>query len=180
VDSVIETERGDSLMVAGVNGTQVETNTSLLASINWLSEAASIILRKHKGRQLINASAQGAHIKGFEEMPLEAIIEVLPEFRAPWKLYDLIDGMPCPTAREIRADLKQMSTLITQVRHLVHKKLQSALVEMMNISRVSAFMKQLLAPALAGGHPGNILKNLSWADGIILKMLTSLDKHQKK
>jgi hypothetical protein len=72
-----------------------------------------------------------------------------------------------------------MSTLITQVRHLVHRKVQSALVEMMNISKVSAFMRQLLAPALAGGHPANILKNLSWADGIILKMLASIDRHGK-
>jgi hypothetical protein len=180
VDSVIENDRHDSLMVPGVFNTQVETNTSLLASVNWLSEAASIILRKHKGRRLINSSAQGAHIDGFEEIPLENLTDTIPNYNPPWKLHQIIMQLPCPSAKELRGDLKQMSNLLTQVRHLLHRKPQGALIEMMNISRVSAFMKQLLAPALAGGHPGNILKNLNWADGIILKMLTSLDNHQKK
>ncbi|MDR2198389.1 MAG: DUF115 domain-containing protein [Deltaproteobacteria bacterium] len=178
-DSVYETERPDAVKVPGINGSMVETNTSLLASINWFSEAAAIIRRKNKGPRLINASAQGARLQGFDEIPLETLTETIPDRRLPFKLPAVLEKLPRPQASEIRGDLKQMSTLLTQVRHLLHRNPRQALTEMMNISRVSAFMKEILAPALAGGHPGNILQGLSWADGIILKMLSSLERIKK-
>jgi hypothetical protein len=45
---------------------------------------------------------------------------------------------------------------------------------MMATSRASAFMAQILSPALASGSKPGVLKNLIWADGLILKMLASL------
>ncbi|MDR2461210.1 MAG: DUF115 domain-containing protein [Deltaproteobacteria bacterium] len=176
-DSVIETERPDSLKVAAIGGGQVETNTGLLASINWLVEAAALI-KSQRGPKLINASAQGASIKGFDEIPLSILMETIPTFEPTWKVHEIMDKLPRPTVKEIRGDLKQFSTLLTQVRHLVHKNVHKSLLEMMNISKVSAFMKELLAPALAGGNQQGILNKLLWADGIILKMLACLEKHQ--
>jgi hypothetical protein len=177
-DSVIEAERPDSIIVPGVGGARAETNTSLLASINWFQEAAAIAARRPDGGpRLINASASGASLRGFAEAPLEPLVKSLPERPLPWSLPDLIESLPRPTARELRGDLKQMSHLITQIRQLARRKIQSALGEMVNISKVSAFMRQILGPAMAGGHPAQILKNLTWADGVILKMLASLERH---
>ena len=176
-DSVFETDRSGVIAVPGISGAEAETNTSLLASINWFAEAAAIVKRQGKGPRLINATAAGAELKGFEEIPLKALTDAIPQRTPPWKLSDIIGSLPRPTAKELRGDLKQMSRLLTQVRQLVRSKPQRALLEMMNISKASAFMKQILAPALAGGHPADILQNLTWADGVILKMLASLEKH---
>ncbi|MDR2339717.1 MAG: DUF115 domain-containing protein [Deltaproteobacteria bacterium] len=179
VDSLTDPERGDSLKVMGVGGVQVETNTSLMASVNWLSEAATLIQRRGRGQRLINASAQGARVQGFDEIPLKALTDTIPERAYPYRLQEVMDLLPKPTTKELRGDLKQMSALLTQVRQLVHRKPQRALVEMMAISNASAFMRQLLAPSLAGGHPAGILKNLAWADGVILRMLASIEAVEK-
>jgi hypothetical protein len=179
VDGLTDPERGDQLTVPGVFGTKAETNSSLLASVNWLSEAAALIRRKGRGQRLINCSASGASVQGFEEIPLKALTGTIPDRSFPWMLKDIMGGLPRPSARELRGDLKQMSALLTQVRQLLHRKPQRAVAEMMNISRASAFMKQLFAPALAGGHPAAILKSLSWADGVILKMLASIERAER-
>jgi hypothetical protein len=175
-DSVLETDRPDSIRIPGVRGTTVESNTGLAASVNWLAEAAALIRSKGQGPRLINCSAQGAAVRGFEEMPLEALVRSLPEHPAPWTIPEIMDSLPRPSARELRGDLKQMSAILTQARQLVHKNVQRALAEMMNVSKVSAFMAELLAPALAGGSRQGILKSIAWADGVLLKMLASLEK----
>ncbi|MDR3153192.1 MAG: DUF115 domain-containing protein [Deltaproteobacteria bacterium] len=176
VDSLFEADRFDSIRIPGIGGTAVESNTGLAASVNWLAEAAALILSKGKGPRLINSSAHGAAVKGFEEIPLEAVVANLPAQPKTWTVSEAMRSLPRPSARELRGDLKQMSSLLSQTRQLVNRNVQRALVEMMNISKVSAFMGELLAPALAGGNRQGILKNIAWADGVILKMLASLEK----
>jgi hypothetical protein len=175
-DSVTETDRFDSIMIPGVGGTTVESNTGLAASVNWLAEAADLILSKGKGPRLINSSASGAAVRGFDEIPLEAVMASLPGQPPTWTVPEIMRQLPRPSAREIKRDLKQMSAILSQARQLVHRNVQRALIEMMNISKVSAFMGELLAPALAGGNRAGILKNIAWADGVILKILASLEK----
>ncbi|MDR2613315.1 MAG: DUF115 domain-containing protein [Deltaproteobacteria bacterium] len=176
VDSLVETDRPDAIRIPGIGGTAVESNTGLAASVNWLVEAASLIRSKGRGPRLINSSAQGAAVRGFEEIPLEAVVRGLPPQPRTWRVAEIMESLPRPSARELRGDLKQMSAILTQARQLVHRNVQRALVEMMNISKVSAFMGELLAPALAGGNRQGILRNIAWADGVILKMLASLER----
>jgi hypothetical protein len=176
VDSLFEADRSDSIRVPGIGGTVAETNTGLAASVNWLVEAANLIRSKGKGPRLINSSAQGAAVRGFDEIPLEAVMAKLPAQPPTWSIAEIMKSLPKPSARELRGDMKQMSAILSQTRQLVNRNVQRALVEMMNVSKVSAFMAELLAPALAGGNRQGILKNIAWADGVILKMLASLEK----
>ncbi|MDR2350516.1 MAG: DUF115 domain-containing protein [Deltaproteobacteria bacterium] len=175
-DSLTETDRPDAVAVPAIGGGEVETNSGLLASINWLAEAANLIATRSPKVRLYNGGSSGASVPGFAEVPLKVLVDNLPEPPKTWKLPDILDDLPRPGVKELKADIKQMSAIMSQIRRLVHKNLQRALIEMMNLSRVSAFMGEILAPALAGGSPANVLKNIAWADGILLKLLTSLDE----
>ena len=85
-----------------------------------------------------------------------------------------MDAIPKPEAKEIRGDLKQMSSLVSSLKRLLQGDFNRCLAEMVNLSRPSAFMAQILALAMASGHKSGALKSLIWADGVILKMLASL------
>ncbi|MDR1166115.1 MAG: DUF115 domain-containing protein [Deltaproteobacteria bacterium] len=175
-DSLVETNFADAIKVPGIGGGEVFTNTGLLASVNWLAEAAALIGKSPKKIRLVNSSASGARVSGFEEIPLDIMVASLPPAPPTWSLSEILPKLPKPTHRELTGDLRQMSTLLSQLRRLARANLKRALIEMMNLSKASAFMGQLLAPALAGGHQNVILDKLSWADGIILKILASLEK----
>ncbi|MDR1037791.1 MAG: DUF115 domain-containing protein, partial [Deltaproteobacteria bacterium] len=144
-DSVMEPDRFDSIRIPGIGGTVVESNTGLAASVNWLEEAAALIRSKGKGPRLINSSAQGAAVRGFDEIPLEIVMDRIPAQPPTWTVADMMSQLPRPSVRELRGDMKQMSAILTQTRQLVNRNVQRALVEMMNVSKVSAFMGELLA-----------------------------------
>jgi hypothetical protein len=163
-------------MVPAIGGGLVETNSGLAASINWLVEAARLVRTKSPGVRLFNASASGASVRGFEEVPLNVILQKLGDPPKTWELKDIMDGLPRPKLKSLKADVKQMSVVLTQIRQLAHKNLQRALIEMMNLSKASAFLGEILAPALAGGTQAGVLKNVAWADGVLLKILSSLEK----
>jgi hypothetical protein len=173
-DSVVEDNFEGLVTVDAVGGGTVTTNTSLLASINWYVEAALAISRKERAPRLINASAGGAAIRGFEEMALGDVLARLGEPPAPLDLPRIVEAIPRPSAKEIRRDLKQMSGLLSSLKRLLQADFHRCLAEMVNTSRASAFMAQILAPAMAAGHKTAALRQLIWADGIILKMLSSL------
>ena len=86
----------------------------------------------------------------------------------------LVEAVPRPKAAELRGDLKQMSALVSSLKRLLQKDFPRCLGEMVNTSRASAFMAQILAPAMASGHKAGALRSLIWADGVILRMLASL------
>jgi hypothetical protein len=174
LDSVFEDDPAGLVEVPAIGGGTAWTNTGLLASINWYVEAALSMARAEDPPRLINATAQGAAIRGFEEMDLAAVIERLGPAPPPLGLRRLIDAIQIPAAAEIRGDLKQMSSLISSLKRLLAVDFHRCLVEMVNTSRASAFMAQILAPAMASGHKAAALKNLIWADGVILKMLSTL------
>jgi hypothetical protein len=173
-DNVIEEDRGATIKVPAIGGGMVETNTSLLASINWYVASAESIKRRPNPPRLINAGFSGASIEGFEEVPLDLLIRSLGDPPPAIDIPQLLDKIPRPTGKEIRNDLKQMSTLLTSLKKILQINTQRCLIEMMNTSKASAFMAQILAPSLAAGNKAGILKNLIWADGVILKMLSSL------
>ncbi|MDR1296028.1 MAG: DUF115 domain-containing protein [Deltaproteobacteria bacterium] len=174
-DNVTEEDRGTTISVPGVGGTLVETNTSLLASLGWYVEAAATIRRgAETGPRLINATASGASVEGFQEMTLEDVVALMPPDYPPLHLPSLLAVVPKPSAGEIKRDLKQMSGILSSLKRLLQVNFQRCLAEMMATSRASAFMAQILSPALASGSKPGVLKNLIWADGLILKMLASL------
>ncbi|MDR2367968.1 MAG: DUF115 domain-containing protein [Deltaproteobacteria bacterium] len=174
-DSVIEENMGTTIVVPGVGGGMVETNTSLLASLGWYQEAAATIRRNPKGGpRLINATARGASVRGFEEISLSDVIMGLGDDIPGIDIPALIEAIPRPSAKEIKGDLKQMSSLISSLKRILQVSAQKCLIEMMATSQASAFMAQILGPAMASGSKPGILKNLIWADGLILKMLASL------
>ena len=96
-------------------------------------------------------------MRGFQEIPLEIVLEKLGPAPKTWSLPEILPGLPRPSAREIKGDLRQMSRLLTQIRQLARKNTQRALVEMMSASKASAFLSEILAPALAGGSQSGIL-----------------------
>ncbi|MDR2301775.1 MAG: DUF115 domain-containing protein [Deltaproteobacteria bacterium] len=174
-DSVIDENMGTTILVPGVGGQDVETNTSLLASLGWYQEAAATIRRNPKGGpRLINATARGAAIRGFEEMSLDNVIALMDKNLPPIDIPALLAMIPKPSAREIKSDLKQISGIISSLKRILQINTQKCLVEMMATSQASAFMAQILGPAMASGSKQGILKNLIWADGLLLKMLASL------
>ncbi|MDR0622098.1 MAG: DUF115 domain-containing protein [Deltaproteobacteria bacterium] len=173
-DSVIDENMGSTIVVPAVGGGTVETNTSLLASLGWYQEAAATIRRSAKGPWLINSTARGAAIRGFEEIPLSEVLSLIDPSVPPVDIPALISGIPKPSAQEIKYDLKQMSGLISSLKRILQINTQKCLLEMMATAQASAFMAQILGPAMAAGNKPGILKNLIWADGIILKMLASL------
>jgi hypothetical protein len=174
-DNVVENELGTTISVPGVGGEMVETNTSLLASLGWYQEAAATIRRNPKGGpRLINATAKGASIRGFEEISLSDVLNTMDQNLPKIDIPALIQAIPKASAKEIKSDLKQMSSLLTSLKKVLNMNTQKCLIEMMATSQASAFMAQILAPALAAGSKPGILKNLIWADGLILKMLASL------
>ncbi|MDR1546285.1 MAG: DUF115 domain-containing protein [Deltaproteobacteria bacterium] len=173
MDNVVELDRGTVVTVPAVGGGETETNTSLLASVNWYVEAAKAIWRKPMPPALINATASGAALQGFAEKSLEDVLLGLPA--APkLDLGEMLSGLPKPSVQELRGDIKQMSGLLSQLKRLLHSDVRRCLAEMVNVSQASAFLAQILAPALASGRKDLILKNLIWADGLLLRMLSSL------
>jgi hypothetical protein len=174
-DSVIDHDMGTTITVPGVGGGMVETNTSLLASLGWYQEAAATIRRSPQGGpRLINSTARGASISGFEEVSLAEVIAAIDKTTPTLDIPALIQAIPKPSAKEIKGDLRQMSSLVSSLKKILQINTQKCLVEMMATAKASAFMAQILAPALAAGSKPGILKNLIWADGVILKMLASL------
>jgi hypothetical protein len=174
LDSVFEEDPVGVVEVPAIGGGTVATNTGLLASINWYVEAALTIARKPSPPLLVNATAKGAAIRGFVEASLTDVLARLGPAPAPVSLPRLMAAIPRPEARELRADLKQMSGLVSSFKRLLQADFHRCLAEMVNTSRASAFMAQILAPAMASGHKAAALRSLIWADGVILKMLASL------
>jgi hypothetical protein len=174
-DNVTEDDRGTTITVPAVGGGVVETNTSLLASLGWYVEAATTVRRSPQGGPaLINATKSGAAIEGFREITLEDVLSRMDPNTPKIHIPSLVAAIPKPAASEIKRDLKQMSSLLSSLKRLLQLNVQRCLAEMMATSQASAFMAQILAPALASGSKAGILKHLIWADGLILKMLTSL------
>ncbi|MDR1658158.1 MAG: DUF115 domain-containing protein [Deltaproteobacteria bacterium] len=173
-DSVFEENYEGIVIVPGIGGQDVTTNTSLLASVNWYVEAAATIKRNSNPPRLINATAHGASINGFEEISLAEVIKRLNPEPPKIRLTKIIASVPKTSAAEIKSDLKQMSGLISSLKRLLQIDFHRCLAEMVNTSQTSAFLAQILAPAMASGNKSGALKNLIWADGLILKMLSSL------
>jgi hypothetical protein len=174
-DSVIDENMGTTITIPGVGGGTVETNTSLLASLGWYQEAAATIYRNPKGGpRLINSTAHGASIKGFEEISLDSVLAALDPNTPVIDIPALVNAIPKPSIKEIKGDLRQMSSLLTSLKKVLQMNTNKCLIEMMATAKASAFMGQILAPAMAAGNKQGILKNLIWADGLILKMLASL------
>jgi hypothetical protein len=174
VDNVSEIDRATVVTIPAIGGGFAETNTSLLASINWYAEAANSIKRKSVQPKLINSTFRGAALKGFEEISLDEVLRNLGPEPNPISLKAMLSALPKPSAKEIRGDLRQMSALVSSLKSVLQVNFQRCINEMMNASKASAFLAHILAPALASGHRAGALKNLIWADGIILKMLASL------
>ena len=67
-------QRPPTLMVPAIGGGEVESSTVLQSYIMWYQEAAAYLKERHPERRVINTTAQGAFIPGFEHQPLTQVL----------------------------------------------------------------------------------------------------------
>jgi Protein of unknown function DUF115 len=67
------------LEVEAWGGGTVTSGPSLTAVNSWLESSAAMAAQFQPGLRLINATEGGSRVKGFEEMPLEALLDTLPD-----------------------------------------------------------------------------------------------------
>jgi hypothetical protein len=62
--------RPSTTHVPAIGGGEVETSHIMLSYITWYQEAAGFLRARHPERRVVNATAQGARLPGFEHAPL--------------------------------------------------------------------------------------------------------------
>ncbi|MBW2060556.1 MAG: motility associated factor glycosyltransferase family protein [Deltaproteobacteria bacterium] len=89
--------RPEIIEVPALDGGVAQTSPVMLSYILWYEEAAST-LRKSQ-RRIINATAAGAYLPGFEHKPLQEVLEDLPPFSEDLKVVvEGVSRLPRPTA----------------------------------------------------------------------------------
>ncbi len=63
--------------VPAIDGSVAGTSLVMQSYITWYQEAAAYLARRQGERRVINATAQGAYIPGFEHQPLERVLAEL-------------------------------------------------------------------------------------------------------
>lgn len=99
-------KRPDSLDVPAIGGGLTKTSDVFMSYINWYQETAAYLARSCRGRKVINATAEGAHLSGFEHMPLEDAFKLLPKTSViPTDLNEHIDKIIIPGVSELVQNL---------------------------------------------------------------------------
>jgi len=84
--------------VAAIGGGMVETSVVMAGYIGWYREAAAFLAQKKNGPRLVNATAQGAWLSGFEHLDLATILDELPvggaDFERPLELIQRLAPPP--------------------------------------------------------------------------------------
>ena len=165
---------GSPISVPGLGGVRVPTNTGLLASISWYAEAARTILSKANPPELLNASAGGASLEGFQEVGLQEVIEALPPVAAPLNLAAVLPRLPLSSRQEVAGDIRQLAGLVSTLRRLAGMDYRKAAAEIRNISKVSKFLDRLLAEAQVASGRQELLEALERAERLMSIMTLSL------
>ncbi len=165
--------RVELISVPGVGGGEVQTDSGLLASIRWFNESARTIRDNAPGLGLFNASASGARLDGFDEVPLNVIIASLAP-AARLNLAAVLPKLPRPAKKEVRGDVAQMAGIISSLRRFAAMNPKKAFDEINNVSRISRFMGQVLAEASVSDNRADLIKSMDRADELMTVMLSSL------
>ena len=72
-------ERPQVMQVPAINGGFIETSPVFMSYINWYQETAAYLAGRGKGPRVINATAQGAYLSGFEHIHLSQALGLLPD-----------------------------------------------------------------------------------------------------
>lgn len=112
-------DKPDMTPVKAINGGEVLTSAEFASYRSWYSESAAYLKRVRPDRRVINATAAGAEIPGFEHAPLSLIAQELPPLDLKFEsLLNVMQGLPCPSRRSLagrlalaRADLKHSARL---------------------------------------------------------------------
>lgn len=171
---VIEDGLSRNLTVMGIDGSPVETNTGLAASINWFGEAAKSAQQNPDKPRLINATACGARLSGFEHLPLESVLMLLKEPVEPTDLIALTAETTRPDAAEMEADLSQMLRLVESLKKLTKANLRQGAEEIRQMAKVGLFVAKLLEPAQKALGQAAMVKALDQAAAFLKTMLASI------
>jgi len=163
------------LIVPGVDGGQVATNTGLLASLNWYAEAARTVRAKESPPMLINASAGGARIEGFQEADLGAVIAGLPPVSGPLNLAAVLPKLPLPSKKEVAGDLRQLAGVVDSLRRLAAMDYKKAYAEIQGLGQISKFLERVLAEAQVANTRQELLNSLDRAERLMTTMKLSID-----
>ncbi|MDR2935552.1 MAG: DUF115 domain-containing protein [Candidatus Adiutrix sp.] len=164
------------LIVPGVDGGRVATNTGLMASLNWYAEAARTIKAREAAPELINASAGGARVEGFQEADLGAVVAGLPPVSGPLNLAAVLPKLPLPAKKEVGGDLRQLAGVVDTIRRLAAIDYKKAYAEIQGLGQISKFLERLLAEAQVANTRQELLESLNRADRLMTTMKLSLEQ----
>ncbi|KMY68983.1 hypothetical protein AAU61_05375 [Desulfocarbo indianensis] len=110
-----EEKRPATVEVPGIHGDQVQTSPVFMSYISWYRETAAYLAKRGKGPRIINATAEGAYLPGFEHMLLDEALDLLPEGAALESLWhNCLDSIAMPPASLLVQNLMAAKTQIRQ------------------------------------------------------------------
>lgn len=99
-------DRPEVVEVPAIGGGVIETSPVFMSYINWYQETAAYLAKRGRGPRVINATEQGAHLSGFEHMPLDEALRLLPDREiAPDELQKIVGSVPLTPANELVQNL---------------------------------------------------------------------------
>lgn len=138
--------------VEAIGGGQVETSEVMLGYITWYQEAAAYLHRGGVARRVINASAQGARLGGFEHLDLARALASLPAGPQPWPtLVQALSQVPRPAGPALGQRLRaEQERIIQALASLREQGLEACLALKGQGGALAAALQEL--PAQAGVH----------------------------
>lgn len=173
---VHETDPG-AVTVRGVGDSIVETNTGLLASLTWYAEAAKTIATQASPPPLYNASAGGARIPGFTEIPLATVVASLAPVNGRLDLAAVLPRLPRGSRKEMQGDVAQVAGVVGALRRLARMDYKKAYEEIKGLGQVNKFLAQIMAGGLVATSRDELMKALDRADGLMTLMQTNLNEN---
>lgn len=168
----VQAPEGD-LCVQGVGGGRVRTHSGLLASVGWFAEAAKTIAAQPNAPILFNASASGASIAGFNEVPLSVLAESLPA-AVPLPVAQALPRLPRPNVKEVKKDVGQIASVVATLHRLAKTDYRRAAAEARQAAQISRFLGQVLAEAVVAASRSELKEALERAEALMSLMLSRL------
>ncbi|MCA1905447.1 MAG: DUF115 domain-containing protein [Desulfarculus sp.] len=108
--------------VPAIGGGEVETSVVMAGYIDWYREAAAYLTQRRTGPRLVNATAQGAWLPGFEHLDLKTALESLPTQRRSFaRPLEAVRQLAPPPAWQIGQALSQARSDLRQGLNLLER-----------------------------------------------------------
>lgn len=162
----------DQFQVRGLDGKLVSTSQRMLSYRLWYQESAEFLKRNHPEIRVINATAAGAEIEGFERRDLKLALESLPE--RDDDLYGVpraLRRLPCPSRRKLGAGISQARTQVKQTQTILLEQGMSQAV--LSAPAGSAAANALSKPG-GGSAPEAAVSHLKQMDELLLSLWEAL------